>query len=206
MDKIIIAPVGKQTSTHTHTHKETEETIKRQVDVMKLGVGVSRITQGAKGSVTLSMNRKEDQETLRKELKNNLGKEYTVQVPQLKRPKIKIIGIEEELNKWKEDDILLKIGLQNKLEINRTDFGIKIIKVMQKSGKEGTTMIMEVDPLTHKGIVEKGKLLVGWKICKVYDFVSIVRCFKYYGLGHFAKDCRNETGCRKCAGNQKLYA
>lgn len=75
-------------------------------------------------------------------------------------PKIKIIGIEDDLNKWNQEEIILKMELQNKLETNRTDFKMKVVKITQKTEKEGT-MIMEVDPLTHKGIVEKGKLIIG---------------------------------------------
>lgn len=76
-----------------------------------------------------------------------------------------------------------------------------MIKVIQRTERKEEIMLMEVDPYTHKGLIEKGKLLVGWKVCRIYDYIGILRCFNCYGFNHFARDCRNERSCRKCAGN-----
>lgn len=72
MNKVIVEPIEKQTS------GETEEIVKKRIDIMKLGVGVNKIDKGPKGSIILNIPRKEDQATLRDELKKNLGEKYKV--------------------------------------------------------------------------------------------------------------------------------
>lgn len=40
----------------------------------------------------------------------------------------------------------------------------------------------------------------GWKICKVQEYIGILRCYKCCGYYHFAKDCNKKETCGKCAG------
>lgn len=87
---------------------------------MKLGVGVNKVDKGPKGSIILNIPRKEDQATLRDELKKNLGETYKVQVPERKLPRIKIVGIENNLSELTEEEIINKISTQNKLEKNKS--------------------------------------------------------------------------------------
>lgn len=79
---------------------------------------------------------------------------------------------------------------------------MKIIKIINVRNQV-TTMILEVDQYTHKVLVEKQRMKIGWKNCRVYDYVSVVRCYKCWGYSHFATECKNETTCKKCAGNHQ---
>lgn len=54
MDKVIVEPIEKQTS------GETEQIVKKRIDIMKLGVGVNKVDKGPKGSIILNIPRKED--------------------------------------------------------------------------------------------------------------------------------------------------
>lgn len=53
---------------------------------------------------------------------------------------------------------------------------------------------------THEKLLELGKLKIGWKICKVHEYIGILRCYKCCGFYHFAKDCKEKETCGNCAG------
>jgi len=48
-------------------------------------------------------------------------------------------------------------------------------------------------------MLEEEKIKIGWKICKVQNYIGILRCFKCCGYYHFAKDCTKEEICGICA-------
>lgn len=50
-------------------------------------------------------------------------------------------------------------------------------------------IIAEVNAQIREKLQEIGKLIIGWKICKMQDFIGILRCFKCYKYYHIAKDC-----------------
>jgi len=64
-----------------------------------------------------------------------------------------------------------------------------------------TTIIAEVDIKTHEAMVEERKIKIGWNICKIQDHIGILRCFKCCGYYHFAKNCKKDVICGKCAEN-----
>lgn len=97
-------------------------------------------------------------------------------------------------------DFIKKIVKQNDLDVNNKDINISVIKTIQKARKEDI-MILEIDPKTHKTTVELQKLKIGWKKCRAFDYVSMVRCYKCWGYNHYVKECKNNVICRKCAGN-----
>lgn len=53
---------------------------------------------------------------------------------------------------------------------------------------------------TREQMMEEGRIKIGWKICKVQDYLGILRCYKCCGYYHFAKDCKKEETCGNCAG------
>lgn len=197
VQEIIVTPMTEQ------TNEKTMGEIKSNIDIMSLGIGVSKIRNGGKGKIILGCEKGYERETLSAELKNKIGTNYTVTSIKKQLPKIKIVGIGEDLNfsKEQENDFLLKIIEQNEIRTEKEELSLRMIKKTVNTGVG--TIIVETDPKTHKIIIEKGKIKVGWKICPVYNFVSVLQCYKCWGYHHFAKDCRNKTNCRKCAGQHE---
>jgi len=88
------------------------------------------------------------------------------------------------------------LGREGKLKIVKKYVNNKTESRKDKKG----TIILETDAKTYKNIIEKGKVNLGWKRCQVFDFVSVIRCFKCWGFNHFSKDCKKEVMCKKCSG------
>jgi len=61
-------------------------------------------------------------------------------------------------------------------------------------------IIAEVDAKTHDVMLEEGTVKIGWNICRVINYIEILRCFKCCGYYHFARDCKKEVACGQCAG------
>lgn len=195
-NEIIVQPVREQES------ESTAGTMKNNVNIMQLGVSVERIIKGSKGRITLECEKTKDKEILKEALTKKLGTQYKVYSPSKKLPKVKVVGIEERIGKEDEAVFIEKISIQNELNTEKDTFKMKIIKIITARNQE-ITMILEVDQYTHKYLVERQRMKVGWNNCRVYDYVSVVRCYKCWGYNHFAAECKGETTCKGCAGNHE---
>lgn len=198
---IIIKPKIQQES------EATKKLIKEKVDIKSMDMGITKLKKGSKGTVILGCETGEEMEKLKITMQNKLGESFkVVESPQTK-PKVKIINIDEEDMKLKDEELIGTIRRQNKINSSNEDMRIvkRIIKNNNKSqrGKEEGSVIIEVDEEMHELLLKKEKLNVGWKRCPVFNHIGVKRCFKCWGYYHIAKNCtRNET-CHKCAGNHK---
>lgn len=141
-----------------------------------------------------------DEESTRKAknyFNSKLNHIYKVEEEQLKKPIIKIIGIEStfcEDQKTLENDI----NTRNFSSL-QTKGNILNISVNPKNKK--TSVIMEITSEIHKYIKEnRNRLFVAFLNCRVYDVINIKPCFKCGVLGHNQKKCNNNMQCLKCAG------
>ncbi|KMQ86554.1 hypothetical protein RF55_14429 [Lasius niger] len=109
-----------------------------------------------------------------------------------------------------DQEIIETIRVQNELCEESREIHMRILKkgimIKKRNEQEGRrseedgTLIIETDGETHKKLVENGKLNLGWRRCRVYDFVSVLRCFKCWGYNHMTKHCENHETCQFCAG------
>ncbi|XP_044597239.1 uncharacterized protein LOC123273829 [Cotesia glomerata] len=174
--------------------------VKNKVKIGKLGVGGDKLKKTQAGKVVIGCTGKKHCEKLASELKKNMGQNYNIRLTDKKSPKIKIIDIDIDTKENNEEsEIIEMIKKQNGIEKNGSTKMIIKKKLMGKN-KNGI-IIMEVDPDTHKYLLEKIKIKLDWSLCRVFDCVSVLRCYKCWRFNHFAKDCKNESKCRKCSGN-----
>lgn len=133
--------------------------------------------------------------TAEKVLDEKLSRNYKIEKEQLKKPVIKIIGIENTFNLTKED---IEEDINNRNFADLLSKG-SIIHIFTKNQK--TTVLMEVSPEIHKHIREnKDRIFVGYQNCKVFDVINVIPCFKCGRFGHSGTKCRNDPNCLKCAG------
>jgi len=107
-------------------------------------------------------------------------------------------GCEKEKEFWE------KIEEQNGFTKNSIQG--KIVYRSMNGKSQRMTIIAEVYIKTHEAMVEEGKVKIRWNICKVQDYVGILKGFKCYY--HFAKDCKKDVICGKCnkSGNAGNHA
>lgn len=199
---IIIKPKIQQES------EETKSKVIEKVNIKSIPVGISKLAKGNKGSVIIGCESGKEIKELKETVDASIGKEFNVIIPKQKKPKIKIIGVDPEDTEMTDELILNSIRVQNKLPGEGEKCHLKILK--RNSGerrqeeterRNSGTLIIETDVETHKELQNRGIINLGWRKCRVYDFVSVLRCFKCWGFNHLAKYCKKEEVCQFCAGN-----
>lgn len=74
-----------------------------------------------------------------------------------------------------------------------------------KASFGGNQMIsVKIEKKKADTLLEQKKLRIGLNWCPVWEKKEINRCYRYWGLGHLRKDCKEEEDksmlCRKCGG------
>lgn len=191
---IIIKPLKED---DTSTSEETKRDIKNKIDVAKLGLGITKMKKATRGAVVVGCENKDQAEILKEKVTSDMGEKYVIQAPKKKKRRIKIFDVDKE-DCENEKEFWEKVEEQNGFTKNSVRG--KIVHKSQNGKSQRTTIIAEVDDKTHETMMEEEKVKIGWNICKVQDHIGILRCFKCCGYYHFAKDCKKEENCGKCAG------
>lgn len=155
---------------------------------------ITNIKSASGGGIIIACKDTDSIEKCSKEMKDKLGDKYDINVPRKRFAQIKILGLLEELQ---EDELIDKIEHQNHVLHNNSK--IKLI-YMKKATNGRITAIIESDETTHQNIIEKEKLAIGWRECRVFEYVQVARCFKCQKYNHVAKYCTQPDKCGKCAG------
>lgn len=172
--------------------QKTKETLIKEVSPKEIAVGISQVKSLKNGGVAISCNNKEEISKLKNEVENKLGSRYKVSVPELLKPRIKIVGMSQLLDKEELIDSIIK---QNKgLNILKEDFQIICIKQMKKR----YMAIAELNGETYGHIMDNKILNIGWDTCNVYEHFNVKRCFKCGRYNHKMSDCKNSEICFKC--------
>lgn len=197
VETVIIKPNKEQESSVTLNQ------LKQSIDVANLGVGLNKVKNKAGGKIILEVEKEKDKTILLNEIQNKLGQFYNVSSVNKKRPKLKIVGLEEQLIQQNENIFIKNLVRQNDLTTSSTSTErIKIIKRYKTKGDYGSA-ILEVDPIIHKLLLEKNFVKIGWKTYKIFNYINVIRCFKCWSFNHFAKQCNRDVVCRICAGKHR---
>lgn len=201
-ESVIIVKPKKQQESET-----TKKLVKEKINITNMAVGITKLRKGNKGTVILGCESESEMEELKVTVHNKLGKDYDIMEPKSVKPKIKVINIGEEEMALDEENLLNVIVKQNKIEDDREEFHMRIIKkiIKDKSNgrEENSSLLIEMDEETHDLFMRRGKINIGWRKCRVFHYHSVKRCFKCWGYYHMAKNCMRQETCPKCAGQHK---
>jgi hypothetical protein len=173
----------------------TEKHIKEKIDPTVIPINILRSV--SRGSIVVQCQDKDKIEECKQHIEEKLGENYSVTVPETKSPVIKIVGLTEFT-----DESVLKNRIVSQNSFIANDAKIEVVEYKEKNGKIYASV--KCDGNTFGKMIEKGRIVVGWDSCRVYEHFRIARCFKCSGFRHIAKDCRHELACPKCAGPHEL--
>lgn len=186
---VIVKPKNKQES------KKTKEAIQKNLKPAALEVGITQIKDIKEGGVVIKCKNKEEQDKLKKAAEKKLTKNYQITAPELKNPCIKIVDIEED---YQNEDLLNYIKRQNlNVQHDSLHMEVKVFKKMKKN----YMAIVECDPVTQKMILDEKFVYINWSRCRVFEYISVFRCFRCGGFNHHAENCETEEKCLKCSGS-----
>lgn len=185
---VILKPKNNQSSA------STEKEVKEKVKPSSLNIQIKGIDKRNDGAVAIKCLRDNDRNVLVDEIKEKMGNEYEIQVPKMRKPKILITGMSEELEK---DRIIEAIRKQNDIEDNNL-ICVKVYKSYKNPRVYNA--IIETDGNGFEAIMKRGKINIEWDRCMVYESCNVLRCFKCWGFNHKATKCNNDNQlCAKCS-------
>lgn len=135
-------------------------------------------------------------------VKDKLDKDFVVKVSENETRQLKLIRFENP--GYTNNEIENAIVSQN-IFVDKTNNTLKIVKETKyRDDDKFSILIIQLDPKSHKRALEQGYISIKWKKYKVFDALTVIRCFKCSRLGHIAFKCKSNTPiCSKCAQPHK---
>lgn len=174
-------------------NKLTRKDLGKFINPAKLKVNIIKIDDLKGGTVKIQCKSKEELEKIENEVKNKLGSNYVISPHENRIPRIKIIGIEDEIN---EADLINSILEKNEF---LKDAKLKVVKI--KKMKTKFMAILEIDCISFKKAMDKGVIFVDFSVCTVFEHLDILRCYKCTGYYHSAQNCTKSQICMKCGNS-----
>ncbi len=168
--------------------------IKDKID--PISVPVSNIRTTKKGNVIIDCEDISRTNATIADIKSRLGNDFEVRQAKKHNPKLKLVGLKEDLN----PEQILKYMLDQNDYLNINDY-IKILSIRYIRFYNDFAVKMEVDKVTYDKIMEKGIINISWCRCKPKEDFNIMRCFNCSGYNHKSNSCKNKRACPKCAGD-----
>lgn len=154
-------------------------------------IKLNHVKEISKGGIALACGSKDQSEDLVKRANEKLGDDYEIKVTELRKPKIKVIGMYE---KFESDEIIEKIKEQNEF---MKDSEISVFHTY-KGVNNHFSAVLEVDGRHFARVLEVGRLFIDLQSCRVFEDIQVMRCFHCNRYNHKAKDCPNKQSCQKC--------
>lgn len=180
------------------SNQQTKKEVRNKINPSQMGI--KSVRNGMNGAIVVECGSKNEAEGLVSKLREELGENYAAKVEEPRRPRIKIIGAEDE---YESDDLKEILTIQNDICDIQYFQILKTIKHRRGVYTE-FTLICETDSGTFEQIMRKRKLFIDLSSCRVKESIDILRCFKCCGYAHKAQECKNELHCAKCAGSHDI--
>lgn len=196
---LIIKPRNEEEKSKSDDKSEmTKNDIKNNIEISKLGIGVTKMKKVTNGAVVVGCENKVQADKLKEKVEQDLGNRYVIHEPRKKKPKIKIYDVDKEDSDGKQE-FWRKIEEQNGFKRNMIKG--KILHRTVGTREKGITILAEMDDEASEKLLNLGKLKIGWKLCKVQEYIGLLRCFKCCGCYHFGKNCDKKETCGNCWNN-----
>lgn len=183
---VIVKPKEAQNS------NKTEMELKNVIDPTAINFG--NVRKFPKGGIAIECNNAKDSSELVKLVNEKMSEKYEVTMPELKNPKVKIIGMDNELT---EDELVNVMKRQNEWLANAE---IKVLNIYKTKSNKWCA-ILELNPENFEQCMQWKKVKVMWTACRIVEDLNVFRCFKCNGYNHKQINCTNKVTCKVCALN-----
>ena len=134
-------------------------------------------------------------ELIREKTEDNIS----IETQQLKKPKLKVLGIDKDLANFTNDE--LKKELYDRNDWDYDSFDCKILNKFKNTKLSCWNLIIEVNTLAYEYIMERKSISFGYNSWKVIDDFNLNPCYKCGKYFHSAKKCTAQVCCLICSGN-----
>lgn len=175
---------------------DTKTDLNKNIDPTK--IAISDIQNMPKGVIAINCKNNDELNKFKDEATKALSDKYDVQIPEIRAQRVRISDIGENLS---DEKLVDSIMTQNDFIKNGS---LKVISMFENKKRKGYhEAILECDNDNYNAIIENEKLYIGWSRCRVYEYISVMRCFRCCGYNHKAVNCKNKKPCLNC-GDEHL--
>lgn len=174
--------------------EETKAKVYALIKPKEIGVGINNTKTTRHGSIIIKCSTKDETNKLQEEAIKKIGADYEVETTKLRLPKIRIPGYTGNMDKAEIEE---SFRVQNKF-INSED-SIKVTYIKGNKDKSKTIYVECSSQLFIK-LVTHQKIYLGWDRLRVYEDLSIPRCYNCQEYYHKSNQCNNRKICAKCTG------
>jgi hypothetical protein len=131
-------------------------------------------------------------------VKDKLDDVFDVAMHKNDTRQLKLIRFENQ--NYSHEEICNAVVNQN-VFIDKHNNNVKVLKETKyRDNDKHSILIIQLDPISHKRALEQGYISIKWRKYKVFDALTVTRCFNCSRLGHIAKYCKSKTPtCSNCA-------
>lgn len=193
---IIVKPKTKQNV------QETKCDVLKSVNPITSNINLANVKSVRDGGIIVSCSNSSECNKFKDLAGTMLSDKYDVKEIARLHPRIKIVGISENI-----DGVSLTNYIKNQNKYLITECSeLKFLNLTPlKKNNNLYQASYQVDRNTYSKIMAEGKLFVGYDYCTVFDAIELRRCFKCSGFHHFADKCTsNEFVCPRCAQNHPV--
>lgn len=123
----------------------------------------------------------------------------SVEEPRKIGPKVIVFDVPCEMT---SEEVLNELYVKNLSEcVSEKEFKERV-RVVNRSNKKDANVgniILEVSVKMFNELMKEGRMYMGWRACKMKEYVNVLRCHKCCAFGHMARECKEkESVCQKC--------
>lgn len=167
----------------------TEGDLKRLIDPTK--VRINKVKKLPNGCVAIECTDSNESEQVKKLLCEKMCDGYDVLTPELKKPRIKILDVADELS---DVELINTLKTQNDF----LDKGEMTVINFFRNRNKKYTAIVELDPTSFEQCMKTKKVKILWANCNLLEDLNVFRCFKCNGYNHKQANCTNDVTCKRC--------
>lgn len=159
-------------------HQEnTVEVVKRKIDLVKVGVGVTSIKPINNKGCFLGTTSERDSQKLNDEIKLKLGEKYEVTQPTTLKPQLFLTGVERE---YEEEQLVTEI-ISTNYGFSKED-EIKVVhkRPMKTANQQNVSpkwlYVLEAKEVTFQKLVNKN-IMIDFRHHYIREYINLIRCY-----------------------------
>lgn len=193
LSSIIIKPKNQ-----AQTSSATKSELFQRVTPANNDLCVTKVKNISQGGLVVSCNSKNEAAKFKELVSTKLSENYHIKDASSLHPRIRIVGLSENLEKEVVTDYL-KIQCRSLIVDVSEIVCISVSSLRKKSNV--FQAVIQLDGKSYANFIDSKTIYLGYDYCRVYDGVEVRRCFNCSGFNHIATQCKSKVVCPKCAGD-----
>lgn len=183
--------------------QDLKELIWTTVKPRESKIKVRGVTGVREGGIRIEVGNKESAEKLKGKI-NTLRDGLVARIAGKRKPRMILYDVDRGFDAEGIKKEVFELNFEES-GMKAEDFMARFNPLFKTGPRDGKVVnwVVEVAPEIRAHMATTPAVFVGWRSCRVRDYLRVSRCYKCHSFGHIAKGCQNMTGedllCGHCA-------